>query len=184
MDWPSVLTIILGSSVLGAVLTSLTSWVVSSRQRKRHNQYLALTLAHALERYSYDCMNAVNDHDLYHQSGGNAGKALGYPPEVIKLPDEPFKDFDLVLLDAVLAFPQRVAFAREEVSNLADVADDDAASEKSYENTIKLANEAVVLAATLRAHYQLPHRDLNFGEYDLRKVIDEKVTNQAPRVAT
>lgn len=129
-------------------------------------------------------MSAVNVHDLHQQSGGNAGKASEYPPEVMKLPDEPFKDFDLALLDAVLAFPQRVAFAREEVGFLADVADDDVASEKSYENTIKLAGEAVALATRLRAHYRLAHRDLNFGEYDLRKVIDEKVANQAPRVAT
>jgi hypothetical protein len=182
MDWPSVLTIILGSSLLGAILTNLSHWIGSSSQRKRHNQFLALTLAHALEKYSYDCMNAVVDHDLHQQSGGNAGKALGYPPEAMELPDETFKDFDLALLDAVLDFPQRVAFATEEVRFLGDVADDEASS-KSCQNTIKLASEAVALATRLRMRYGLAHRDLNFGEYDLRQFIDEKVANQAPRVA-
>lgn len=178
MDWPSVLTIILGSSVLGALLTNLSSWIVSSRERKRHNQFLALTLAHALEKYSYDCMNAIEDHDLYQQSGGNEGNTLGYPPEVMKLPDEQFRDFDLALLDAVLDFPQRIAFAREEVRFLADVADDDSVSEKAYQNTIRLASEAVALATRLRARYGLARRDLNFGEYDLRQLIDEKVASQ------
>lgn len=179
MDWPSVITIILGSSLLGALLTNLSSWILSSRQRNRHNQFLALTLAHALEKYSYDCMNAIEDHDLHQQSGGHAGKTLGYPPEVMKLPDEQFRDFDLALLDAVLDFPQRIAFATEEIGFLADVADDDAVIEKSYQNTIRLASEAVALATRLRARYGLARPDLNFGEYDLRQLIDEKVASQA-----
>ncbi len=183
MDWPSVLTIILGSSFLGALLTNLSSWIVSSRQRKRHNQFLALTLAHTLEKYSYDCMTAVADHDLHQQSRGNAGKALGYPPGAREIPGEPFKDFDLALLDAVLEFPQRVAFATEEVDSLAELVDDDEASAKSYQNTIKLASEAVALATRLRTCYGLKRRDLNFGEYDLRHFIDEKVASQTSRVA-
>jgi hypothetical protein len=183
MDWPSVLTIILGSSFLGALLTNLSSWIISSRQRKRHNQFLALTLAHTLEKYSYDCMNAVVEHDLHQQAGGHAGKAFGYPPDAMKIPDEPFKDFDLALLDASLDFPQRVAFATEEVKFLGNVVDDDVASATSCQNTIKLASEAVTLATRLRKHYGLARRDLNFGEYDLRQFIDEKVASQTPRVA-
>ena len=39
--------------------------------------------------------------------------------------------------------------------------------------------DITILATRLRARYGCARRDLNFGEYDLRQLIDEKVASQS-----
>jgi len=174
MDWPTVITIVLGSSVLGAIINSIISLVFARRERDRHNCYIALILAHDFEQYAHHCFNIVCDDELHESSGGHAGKPLDYPPEPKKLPEENYRNFDIKLLDTIIEFPQKVAFAKDEVVFLFEVNNDEDAHETSCENTIKLASIALNIADRLRQKYSLPARDLKFGEFDLRKALNDK----------
>ena len=175
MDWTATITIVLGSSVLGALLTNAVSWLTRKRDRSRRNGYLALTLAHSFEMYASACLDSISDHDAYYDSEGSAGKPVGKPPSAFSLPDESFRDFDLKLLDSVLAFPQIVIFATDEVLFTADVCGPEEAQEICYKNTVELANQAISIADKLRSFYRLSPRDLKFGEFDLRKALRNKL---------
>ena len=175
MDWPTIITIVLGSSVLGAAMTSLISWYSQKRERRRYNSFIALSLSHAFEKYAHSCLDIVSDDELYRSSGGHAGNPMGTPPKAFDLPEENFREFDINLLDSIFEFPQKVSFATDEVAFIASVVDDREAHGTSYKNTIELANNAISLADQLRNKYNLPKRPLRFGEFDLREELKKRM---------
>ncbi|MCB2141167.1 hypothetical protein KQH27_00500 [bacterium] len=175
MDWPSIITIVLGSSVLGTALTSLFSWISQKRTSVRHNSFLALTISHLFEEYAHTCLTLVSEDDLYFSSGGHAGSPMGTPPKPFKLPEESYRDFDIKLLDRILEFPQKVLFGIDEVGFMATVADEDEANATAHRNAINLAIQALSLADSLRKKYNLPKRDLKFGTWDLRDELKKQM---------
>jgi len=175
MDWSMVAGIVFGSSVIAALISSFVGWRMKARAQKRYNCFIALTLAHIFENYAHDCMDVANEHDLYKSSRGAAGKAAGIPPELIKLPNENFRDFDLALLDEVFDFPLRVKFANGAVYFMADIGEHDDADDTAYEHNLLLAEKALSLADRLRSHYKLSSRELKIGEYDFRQQLSEKL---------
>jgi hypothetical protein len=175
MDWPTIITIVLGSSVLGTAMTIMINWYSQIRERGRYNSFLALTLSHAFEKYAHSCLDIVSDDELYRSSGGHAGNPIGTPPKPFDLPAENFRDFDINLLDSIFEFPQKVSFATDEVVFIASVVDADEAHDTSFKNTVELANHAISLADRLRNKYNLHQRVLRFGEFDLRKELKKKM---------
>lgn len=173
MNWPTILTIVFGSSVLSTAMTVSINWIYKKQERSRNNSYIALSLSHSFERYAHRCIGIVSDDQLYISSGGHAGNRMGMPPKPFDLPDDNFRDFDLYLLDRLFEFPQKVFFATDEVSFLAEVSDEEDARSTSAKNTIELAHIAITLADQLRKKYNLPKRTLKFGNYDLRKELDK-----------
>lgn len=175
MDWITIITIILGSSVLGTIMSSMFSWYVQKHQRKRRNSYIALLLSHSFEKYAHKCLTEVSEDELYRSSGGHAGAELGLPPKLFDLPDENFQEFNIKILDSIFEFPQKVSFAIDEVGFISTVADDDEAHWTSRNNTIELANDAISLADKLRRKYNLPIRKLKFGRFDLREEVKKRL---------
>jgi len=175
MDWLTIITIVLGSSVLSTVMIILINWFSQKRERSRYNSFIALTLSHSYEKYAHSCLDIVNDGELYWSSGGQAGNPMGTPPKPFELPAENFREFDINLLDNIFEFPQKVSFATDEVAFIASVSDEEDARGASCKNTIELASIAISLADQLRKKYSLPKRKLKFGKYDLRKELNKRM---------
>lgn len=86
MEWSTAVTIILGSSVLGAALNHLVGWKQKNSDTKNQATFIALNLAHLFEQYAYSCLSAAEDHDTAESSGGHART---YIKDIPPFPDLP-----------------------------------------------------------------------------------------------
>ena len=174
MDTSTVLTIILGSSLLSAVLTNVVSVLKSKNETKSRVNHVALNIAHMLEKYTYDCMSALDDHCNAKSSNGNIGDLLSKIPIFPELPDYDYKNFDLHLLDRIFDFQQQVIFASQSLSFSFDVLDGEEACDHGYDLCLKLAINSLCLADCIRKKYRFKYRDLSFGDYSIRDRLKEK----------
>ncbi|BCA79288.1 hypothetical protein [Desulfuromonas sp. AOP6] len=176
MDWSTIITIILGSSLLGAILTNISGWLVKRRERSNHATFVALNLAHLFEKYAYSCLSATEDHDTAESSGGYAGDYIQKILELPELPDYDYRVFDLPILDKVFDFPQQIGFAAKNLSFAFEVLDGEDAVREGYKSCLQLAREALVIADAIRGKYSLEKRQLKFGEYSVRERLREKLS--------
>jgi hypothetical protein len=174
LEWSTIVTIVLGSSFLGAVLTNLVAWQLKRTEHSSQATYLALNLAHIFEQFTYACLSAVEDHETAKSSKGCAGKYVTKLPEFPKLPDYDYRVFDLTILDKIFDFPQKIGFASESLSSAFEVMDDEDASKEGYRSCLELARESLSIADSIRKRYGLAERSLRFGEYSVRDRLDEE----------
>lgn len=174
MEWSTIVTIIFGSSLLGAILNNFVGLWLKRSDISRTSNYIALQLAYMFEGFSYACLSAVEDHDLAVDSRETSGKYLNRVPEFPPLPEFNYQVFDLSILDNVLDFPHQVRFANEAISFLFDVTDNDEAIKEAYKSSLTLASESLKIADKIRKQYNLTQRALKFGEYSVRERIAEK----------
>lgn len=175
MDWTAIIAIVLGSSVLGAVLNNLVN--VLLRRIKRSNQatFIALNIAHQFEQYASDRLSDAFDHDNAESSNNQIGEYINSIPVLPHLPKEDYRVFDLTLLDSILDFQQQVHFANKSLSFARLVLDNEEALAEGYQSTLKLASESLRIADEVRQRYQLKKRLLEFGGYSVRKGLKEKL---------
>jgi hypothetical protein len=111
VEWSTAITIILGSSVLGATLNHLVGWKQKNSDTKNQATFIALNLAHLFEQYAYSCLSAAEDHDTAVSSSGHAGTYINDILPFPDLSDYEYRVFDLGILDTVFDFPHQVSFA-------------------------------------------------------------------------
>ena len=176
MDWSAIITIVLGSSFLGAVLNNFAGWWLKRIEATNQATYLALNLAHLLEQYAYDCLSAADDQDNAESSDGNIGAYINKLPILPQLPKEDYRVFDLALLDNIFDFEKQVVFANESLDFAFHVIDGEDAVSEGYKSCLKLARDSLQIADAVRARYRLKNRSLEFGGYSVRKRLQEKLT--------
>lgn len=175
MDWSTIVTIVLGSSFLGVALNNFVGWWRKRAEETNQATYLALNLAHLLEQYTYDCLSAANDHDMAERFGEEMGSYIQKVPELSQLPDGNYRVFDLELLDKIFDFQKQVCFANESLAFAFDALDGEDAIAEGYKSCLKLAQESLQIADSIRRHYRLKNRPLKFGGYSVRQHLREKL---------
>lgn len=175
MEWPTIITIVLGSSFLGAVLTNVAGWLIKRSERSNQATYLALNIAHLLEKYSYECLSVTDDHDTAKSSDGHAGVYINKIPKFPKLPEFDYRVLDPKNLDKIFDFPQQVCFASDCITSAFEFLDGEDAVEEGYKSCLKLAQESLNIADNLRQKYKLKKRPLVFENYSVRVRISEKL---------
>ena len=175
MEWSTAITIILGSSVLGAALNNFVGWNQKKSDRTTQATFIALNLAHLFEQYSYACLSAAEHHDTAESSGGYAGTYIKDIPPFPDLPDYEYQVFDLGILDTVFDFPHQVSFAVEGFSFMFEVLDGEDALKEGYKRCLTLARQSLLVADSIRQRYNLKPRSMSFGDYSARKRITEKL---------
>ena len=176
MDWSTIITIVLGSSVLGAALNSLLGWLTKRADRTSQATYMALNLSHLFEKYAYVCLSALESHDAAEIFREEIGAYIKKVPDFPELPDYEYQVFDLVILDKVFDFPQQVNFAAESLSSAFEILDGQDALWEGYKSCLELASEALAIADEIRQRYRLKTRSLSFGRYSVRGRISERVS--------
>jgi hypothetical protein len=175
MNWQTIVSIVLGSGLLSAIFSNLLDRFLNAREAHRYNKFIALTLAHDLEAFSWRCAELVSDHDTYNQSDGHAGRRIGYPPEDFQIPDESFKGFDTSILDRVYRLPLSIRAAKGQIDFWHTVVGDDEATGSAYKETLRLGKEAIEIALEIRKKYKLLIRPIEFGETTLQEIYPKKL---------
>lgn len=74
----TVVTLALGSSVVGAIVTQAATWLREWRGTKRETAYLALRIATIFERFAEDATDVINRIGLF-RSGAEEGVCTELP---------------------------------------------------------------------------------------------------------
>ncbi len=176
----TVITSALVATVAGA---AINEWL-RSRVAKQTARFDALAAAVSLEGYGISCAQAIINHDLVYDSEGHTGAPL---PRVPELPDLPrisvvaefLRPRKGALIDRVLSLPQKIHQAQQHVEFWWDVtADREDTSDVLAKHAAGIGLEAIDLAADLRTDFDLPSRDLVFGELDVRRTLQERLTHE------
>ncbi|KAF0190204.1 MAG: hypothetical protein FD168_502 [Desulfobulbaceae bacterium] len=175
MDWPVIITIVLGSSLLGVILNNVLGWLIKRNERANHATFIALNLAHQFERYAYECLSVSEDHETAESSDGHAGVYINIIPKLHQLQDVDYRVFNLPILDKVFDFPQQIDFAQNSLSFAFEVLYGGDAVKEGYRSCLLLAREALTIADAIRGKYKLEKRQLKFGEYSVRDRLREKL---------
>jgi hypothetical protein len=177
LEWATIITIVLGSSFLGAVLTNVAGWLIKRSDRSSQATYLALNIAHLFEKYSYECLSISDEHDTARSSGGHAGSYITKILQFPKLPEFDYRVLDPKILDKIFDFPQQVCFASDSLASAFEFLDGEDAIEGGYKDCLKLAKESLNIADDVRQKYKLEKRSLEFENYSVRARINEKINN-------
>ena len=146
------------------------------RKAKQFSKVEALTIAVTLEGYAIRCADKIADHNTAISSAGHAGSLLA------SLPDLP--QFSVVagflrpgkesIANRIMTFPQEVRQADQSVSFWWDVVgDDDAMRQAAVYRVAQMGLQSLNLAFDIRKEFNLPIRDLIFGEYDVRQMLEK-----------
>lgn len=178
MDWSTIVTIVLGSSLLGTLFNSIVGYWTKRKESNNHATFIALNIAHIFEKYAENCLSVSMDHENYKSSNGHIGDYIKKIPKLAKLPEYDYKVFDLPLLDEVFDFLQRIEFAQNNFSFAFEVLDGEEAVEEGNKSCLLLAQKALSIADKIRKKYKLQKRELKFGEfYSVRDEISTKLKN-------
>jgi hypothetical protein len=175
LDWSAIITIVLGSSLLSAILNNFFVWLVKHTEESTHATFIALNLAHLFEKYAYACVSASEDHDTAESSDGHVGAYINNILELPELPNYEYRIFDLSILDKVFDFPQQINFAKKNLSFAFQVLDGEDAVKEGHKSCLLLAREALNISDSLRKKYDLEKRQLEFGEYSVRERLRESL---------
>jgi len=169
----TVVSLALGSSVIGALVTQGAVWLREGRTAKRETAYLALRIASVFERFAEDAAEFVGGINDF--ASGSAEEVSTELPSLRALPDEKerWRDLDVFLTARIIGFEERVRSRQGGIGNTWEHAspEDGIAAAKAF--AILLATGALRLAADVRKTYRLPSFDTTShwplflsGEYD------------------
>lgn len=169
----SVVSLALGSSVMGALLTQGMTWFREGRSVKRETAYLALRVATVLERFAEEAAGFVGQINDYR--GGSMEGVSTQLPSLRPLPDEEerWRDLDVLLTARVLGFEEGVRSRQGGIDNTWEHASPEDGISAAKAQATLLATAALRLAGDLRRRYGLPPFDTGSvwpeflsGEYD------------------
>jgi len=170
MNWTTILPIILGSSLLSAIVTTILDRCLSAREKSKYNKFIALTLAHDLESYSWQCADSLSNHELARDSQGHAGKLIASPPDSFVIPKENYRDFDIQILDRVFNFPLAIRSAKSQIQFWDDVTGQEDAFSAAFNETCKLGSDALNIANSIRDRYGLSKKTMAIGTTELQEI--------------
>ncbi len=178
MDWKTIVPLVLGSSLLSALITYFLNFLMKEKETRKHNSYVALVIAHDLENYALECGSIVSDHDMLEDSRGAAGKLAHEPPSSFNIPKQDYRSFDHNILDRLLTFPKQIKSAKSHIDFDYGLVSDEEASETAHKEILGLGLEALSLSRTLRKRYGLAKNSPKLGVLDLGEYLNKRSTEQ------
>jgi hypothetical protein len=169
----TVVTSALVATVAGA---AINAWL-EGRKSRGATRFDALAAAVALEGYALLCADKIADHNTATDSDGYAGTLLGSVPDLPELTVtvgflRPRKG---AVASRLMEFRQEVRQADQTAGFWFDVVGDmDAARNVAAQQTARMGLHSLSLAADIRSAFGLPGRELVFGEYNVRAVLEAK----------
>jgi len=161
----NIISVILGSGIATAILHLFFEDHQRKKEQKANARYLALKIAFQIEDYSISCLHIVDEHFLYLDSAGSAGKLKASLPIVPGLPDsDSYNLIDPEILHWLFVLTQCqdniescVDFYFQEISEI----------DAGYKLFLKGLNEvglkSFIMARRLRLEHSLPPRSINFA---------------------
>lgn len=168
---PTILTSALVASIAGI---AINAWL-ETRKSKQATKLDALKVAIELEGFALDCADKLQEHGTAISSQGLAGAILG------RMPDMPQLNIAVGFLrpkkakvaNRLLIFPQEYAQAEQTLSFWWDVVGDPEYNTTEVTNqTAMIGLKAIKLAQDIRAAFKLPNRELVFGNYEVKSILD------------
>jgi hypothetical protein len=160
------------ATIAGATI----NFILEHRKAKQASKIEALTIAISLEGYAITCADKLVDHDTATSSGGHAGSLLASLPDLPPLSVvagflRPGRES---IANKIMTFPQEVRQADQLVSFWWDVVgDEDAMRQAAVYQVAQMGLQSLNLASEIRTEFNLPIRDLIFGEYDVRQILEK-----------
>lgn len=170
------LSTVVTSSLVGTVSGAAINAWLERRKTRQATRLDALTAAVALEGYAIICADKIADHSTAVSSDGHAGSVIGSVPELPELTVVAgfLRPRKVSVANRLLVFPQDVRQADQAVAFWWDVVGDrDAGRNAALIQTARMGLQSLSLASDIRTAFDLPSRELVFGEYDVRKVLED-----------
>ncbi|MED5523826.1 MAG: hypothetical protein VX447_03610 [Pseudomonadota bacterium] len=174
----TILTSALVSTIAGV---AINAWL-ESRKTRQATRLDALKIAIQLEGYSINCADKLADHNTAVSSEGHAGKKLGAVPNLpeLKVAVGILRPKKAAVANKLLIFPQEYAQAEQSAAFWWDVVGDpDCSTSETVNQTAKLGLKSLELAKDIREAFNLPLRELVFGEYNVQNVLKENIREDA-----
>jgi hypothetical protein len=155
IDTIQIVTLVTGSSVLSALLTSGLSLFVQWRRASANARYLALRVAVTLEAFALACYHVVADHDVHDNSAGNLGKEHDAFPEIAAYPESlEWQALPPRLLSRVLNFRNEIKISEARLKFQWDL-DPGGLTETLSEECAHRGSQAMDIVNDLRQTYGL-----------------------------
>jgi len=172
------LSTVITSSLVGTFTGAAINAFLEQRKAKQTSKIEALTIAISLEGYAITCAEKVEDHELAISSDGHTGLLLASLPSLPGLSVvagflRPGKES---IANRIMTFPQEVRQADQSVSFWWDVVgDEDSMRRAAVYKVAQIGLQSLNLAYDIRTEFNLPVRDLIFGEFDVRQVLEKAI---------
>lgn len=177
----SLITTVVTSALVATVVGAVINAWLDSRKSKHATRFDALSTAVALEGYALTCADKMSDHNLALSSNGHAGSFLGSVPELPELSVvagflHPKK---ASVANRLMIFPQEIRQADQYIAFWWDVAADvDQTRSVAVGEVAQIGLNALVLATDIREAFKLPIRELVFGEFNVRQMLESSAKDQ------
>ncbi|UAL10157.1 hypothetical protein [Caulobacter segnis] len=183
MEEEKIIGLILGSSVIGGVISGLIAqgapWWRERLAANKTAAFSALRLALLLEEFAGDCASLYGDHDTYRSSRGGAGASARRLPELKEYPsDIAWQALGTDLTTKVLHFRVVRADAGAMISADAEFADQWDHPNLIAETALKIGLKALAVAHDLRRA-----RKLAPAHVSLDRTTEAYLTSALARIA-
>jgi len=172
LDTGSVIALLLGSSVLSAVINQVWTTIRDHRKQKREKSFSALYVAIALEAYASECASLIQDSTNFENSDGHAGTPQG---NVAELPDFPeaveWKPLGIKLTTRAMTFRVDVDTTRTWFKGAWEFGDEDDIVPEVRERSALLGSSALALAKELRRKHGIDPVSYE-GKWDVGEYLE------------
>jgi len=160
----AVVSLALGSSVVGSLITQMINLLRERRRNRREATYLALRLATIFEKFAEDAVSMISDMANYENSGGTAGEYSGEVPVLGNLPDErePWREIPIGLTSRVLGFEPYRRSVQAGIDSCFEMVGPDEGYPETRKQCVKLGRRALGIASDLRSRYRLPALEMEW----------------------
>lgn len=165
LSWFQVVSLALGSSVVGSIITQLfTAWreakreKVEEQKKRRDAAFLALRLATTFEEYARSASTIISELQVDEATHGYDGNFTSKLPVLSELPtaDEAWRDLPSSLQSKVLGFPQYVFSAQSSIYDFINYVGGPEVHDHMRIECAKIGTRALDVAGELRTSFELP----------------------------
>ncbi|MBK1839976.1 hypothetical protein JHL17_21450 [Azospirillum sp. YIM B02556] len=165
MNFTDIIKIVLGTGVLSAILNSIISHYLTSRNEekiesnrvKREGTFLAIRLATTLEGFAHECQNLMASNQNYFTTGGAVGNMYIMLPKIPEYPtDSDWKCLNVDLAEAALSFRNEVKEAQYYIDFEIEINDNEGGANEFIVVSRRIGIASLKIAELLRKNYGLP----------------------------
>jgi hypothetical protein len=178
----SLITTVITSALVATVAGAAINAWLDSRKSKNASRFEALRAAVILEGYALTCAAKISDHGLAIDSEGHAGTFLGSVPELPELSVAAgfLRHKKASVANRLMIFPQETHQADQHIAFLWDAtADIELARSAAVGKVAQIGLKAINLATEIREAFDLPKRELIFGKFDVRNILESRAKAHA-----
>ncbi|PMQ16932.1 hypothetical protein [Janthinobacterium sp. AD80] len=183
MNLIQILSFSTSAAIITFILNQLAIAYKERGSKREKVKYQGLRLCLALERFSIECADSINNQSNYDASQGTAGAPFNAMP-LLTLPEVEWQLFPLHIVNKVLSFENELRDANGAISFAIDL---DLANEGTNEPSAQAGlcgYRAAQLASKIRSEYNLGRPESPPHGWDhiafLKKRHDEKIRQFLP----